>query len=300
MTAPAAPQWLADSLAVAPTSHDLEAGDLRIRYYDWGPIDAPGVVLIHGGLCHARWWDHIAPLLTGHRVLAVDLSGHGDSGRRESYDAHRWAQEVLAVVKGSGLSRPVLVGHSMGGQVAAAAAAAAPTEIGGVITIDTRFNDQPYTHRNKPSKAFKSLDQGIAEFVPVHAALGGAVDPLLIRHIAESSLTTNGDSWRWKRADKYAIAHVPLRSLLPYVHAPLAIIRTEHGLVTRDMSDEMRRLVPAPTAELELPGAGHNPMLEQPLALVTALRTLLSAWLPTVTVQATPPLNDESSSRVQH
>ena len=43
-------------------------------------------MLVHGGAAHSRWWDHIGPLLAdGRLVVAIDLSGHGDSARRESY-----------------------------------------------------------------------------------------------------------------------------------------------------------------------------------------------------------------------
>ena len=51
-------------------------------------------MLVHGGAAHSRWWDHIAPMLTeGWRVVAVDLSGHGDSDRRDHYSLDTWARE---------------------------------------------------------------------------------------------------------------------------------------------------------------------------------------------------------------
>ena len=69
---------------------------------------------------HAHWWSFIAPQLTHHYfVTALDLSGHGDSGRRTAYSAEQWANEVMAVFDDSGgLGRPIIVGHSMGGIVA--------------------------------------------------------------------------------------------------------------------------------------------------------------------------------------
>src|ERR1019366_6011017 len=66
-----------------------------------------------------RWWDHIGPLLAnGWRVVALDLSGHGDSGRRDSYTLDTWAREVLAVAADAGITTaPTVIGHSMGGLV---------------------------------------------------------------------------------------------------------------------------------------------------------------------------------------
>ena len=56
---------------------------------------------------HSGWWDHIAPFLSRtHRVIAPDLSGHGDSDCRDAYDLDIWAQELLAVPAAAGHSDP--------------------------------------------------------------------------------------------------------------------------------------------------------------------------------------------------
>ena len=68
-----------------------------------------GIVLVHGGAAHSRWWDHIGPLLAAdRRVVAIDLSGHGDSGRRESYSFDAWAGEMLAVAADAGHRRAAM------------------------------------------------------------------------------------------------------------------------------------------------------------------------------------------------
>jgi pimeloyl-ACP methyl ester carboxylesterase len=55
------------------------------------------VVLVHGGSAHRHWWDHIAPVIArDHGVVAIDLSGHGDSDRRPVYNFEAWAGEVVA------------------------------------------------------------------------------------------------------------------------------------------------------------------------------------------------------------
>jgi pimeloyl-ACP methyl ester carboxylesterase len=277
-----APDWLTTTLSSLPSGHEVDVEGTVIRSYRWGRTTDPGVVLVHGGLCHAHWWDHIAPMLRGHHVVALDLSGHGDSGRRLRYDAHQWGREVLAAAQDAGLSRPVLVGHSMGGQAVAAAAADFPAQVGGVVTIDTRFNDEQYVPRNKPSRVFTTLDEAVAQFRPVHADRGGDLPDALLRHVAETSLRYDGPGWQWKRDAHYDIDFVRLRDLLPGVLAPVAVVRTEHGLVTQEMAAEMRTLLRAPAVDVELAAAGHNPMLEQPLALIAVLRTLLGAWFPTV------------------
>ena len=100
------PAWFTEALA-APVSERVASQDgVPVAYRMWGGPSGRGIVLVHGGGAHSRWWDHIAPLLAAdRRVIAIDLSGHGDSGRRESYTIDRWAREVLAVVADAGRTR---------------------------------------------------------------------------------------------------------------------------------------------------------------------------------------------------
>ena len=77
----APPAWFASAIATLPVHRSLTVDGLKITYRVWGDPARPGLVLVHGGAAHAGWWDHIAPQLKSHRVVAVDLSGHGDSDR---------------------------------------------------------------------------------------------------------------------------------------------------------------------------------------------------------------------------
>lgn len=277
------PEWARDALAATPVEHDVLVDGANVRYRTWDQdCDEAPLLLVHGGLAHGQWWDHVAPLLPASRVVTIDLSGHGDSGHRNGYDAIQWAREIAGVIADARLSRPILVGHSMGGQPALVCATTVPHLVGGIILVDSRFNDVSYPPRDKPSRTYASLDDGTADFDTVHEAPGVSVPKYLLRHVAETGLIRNGETWRWKRDDRYHVAHTSLRDFLPHLHQPLAIVRTEFGLVSAEMAAEMRQLVAGPSVEVEIRRAGHNPMLEQPLAFVMELRTLLSEWFPSV------------------
>ena len=79
--------------------------------------DRPGLLFIHGGGAHANWWRFIAPFFANvYHVVAIDLSGMGDSDARHEYLPELWAQEIGTVIADVGFpGRPVVVGHSFGG-----------------------------------------------------------------------------------------------------------------------------------------------------------------------------------------
>src|ERR1700710_723324 len=107
----AIPPWFEKAIGRVPEHRDVVVDGVRIHYRAWGDPALPGLVLVHGGAAHSGWWDHVAPQLTGHRVVALDLSGHGDSGHRSGYDVQHWTDEVVGVAAAAGLDRPVVVGH---------------------------------------------------------------------------------------------------------------------------------------------------------------------------------------------
>lgn len=277
------PAWFRRALEAAPDGREHTVDGCRLRYRVWGKPDSPGLILIHGGGAHSGWWDHIAPLVESHRVIAPDLSGHGDSAWRDGpddYSVPRWAGEIAAVAAAEGLDRPVLVGHSMGGFVAAATAALHDTPLGGVIIIDTPLNDNPpeeetLRQRRRPTRVYPSLDEAVARFRTVPGQ--DVLLPYIARHIARESLRAADGGWTWKFDPNRAGSRTPIRSLLPEIDAPVALLRCEQGLLSPDWAREMAGLAGGAPV-ITLPDTGHHPMLDQPLALVTALRSILALW----------------------
>jgi pimeloyl-ACP methyl ester carboxylesterase len=104
-----------------------------------GPVS---VVFVHGWLCDRGYWrDQLEEFAQVHRVVALDLAGHGDSGlNRDDWTFPAFGEDVAAVINGLGLERVVLVGHSMGGPVIVEAARIAPQKVIGLVGVDTLQN----------------------------------------------------------------------------------------------------------------------------------------------------------------
>ena len=111
---------------------------VEIRYETAGAGD-PALIFIHGWSCDRSYWRaQMAHFAKSHRVVALDLGGHGESGfGREAWTIDSFGGDVAAVIDELGLERAVLIGHSMGGDVALAAARRLPGRIDGLVWVDT-------------------------------------------------------------------------------------------------------------------------------------------------------------------
>jgi pimeloyl-ACP methyl ester carboxylesterase len=276
-----APAWFLHAMAQKPALRDVVVEGCAIRYRIWGDTSLPGLVLVHGGAAHSGWWDHVAPLIGDHHVVALDLSGHGDSGRRPVYELQTWADEVVAVADAAGLDRPVIVGHSLGGWVAVTTGGQHADRVGAVVFIDSPLNDQPpeeekLRHRRRPTRVYASVEEAVGRFVTLPEQ--DSLLPFVREHVAQQSLRAVDGGWTWKFDPAFFGSRPRLRDLLVELAVPAALLRCEHGLVDDAMAREMRELVGGQLPVVALPFTGHHPMLDQPLALVAGLRTLLALW----------------------
>jgi pimeloyl-ACP methyl ester carboxylesterase len=279
------PQWFSRALAIEPDIGATEVAGTTIRYRAWGDRGQPGVVLVHGGAAHSRWWDHVAPLLAaGRRVAAMDLSGHGDSGRRTVYSLDIWADELIAVAEAAGIAGPpVLVGHSMGGFVTLTAARRHGAVLTGVLAIDSPVREltpEEKAARDRqafgPLRVYPSREEALKRFRPIPDE--GPVLSYVVDYIAAESIREVPGGWSWKFDPKIFGRPALSPSLLTTVDCRVALFRAERGLVSEQMGEVMYDRLGRAAPLIEIPDAGHHIMLDQPLALVTGLRTLLADW----------------------
>ncbi len=131
-----------DDFATPDRATFFEVNRTRLRAWCWGDPTAPPVVLVHGAYDHGRTWDDFAPRLVelGFHVVAIDVRGHGDSGRLSSGMA--WSActidlcelaRVLAPAPGTPIG---MIGHSMGGGQILTAAVTTPERFAWLVNLD--------------------------------------------------------------------------------------------------------------------------------------------------------------------
>ena len=125
------------------------ADDNQVRSFDGVKISfdvqgqgAPALVFVHGWSCSSQYWNkQTAHFATKHKVVTIDLAGHGQSGSaRKDYTIEAFGADVAAVIEKLDLNRIILIGHSMGGPVIVEAAAQMPERVICLVGADT-FHD---------------------------------------------------------------------------------------------------------------------------------------------------------------
>jgi pimeloyl-ACP methyl ester carboxylesterase len=287
---PGAPDWFVRALAVPEEDLEVTVDGCVIHALACGRPGTRGLVFVHGGGAHAHWWTHVAARFSPEfRVVSVDLSGHGDSGHRDRYTLEQWTDEVMAAADAGGIDGPpVIIGHSMGGFVTIATAARHGDRVSGAIVCDSPVTEpDPEIGAYRLREAFgRPRVYATVEEAVYHFRTVPAQDHYLdyvIDHVARRSIRPVPGGWQWK-FDREIFAQFGggLRGVaLPYlsrVRCRLALLRSEYGLVTADIGRSMFEELGRVTPVVEIPEAGHHAMLDQPLILLTALRTLLADW----------------------
>jgi pimeloyl-ACP methyl ester carboxylesterase len=116
-----------------------QVNELQLAGLSWGAPGEKPLLALHGWLDNAASFALLAPLLTGYNVVALDLTGHGQSARRSpdaSYQIWDDLPEILGVVEALGWDTFDLVGHSRGGIIATLLASAFPERVSRLVLLD--------------------------------------------------------------------------------------------------------------------------------------------------------------------
>jgi pimeloyl-ACP methyl ester carboxylesterase len=239
---------------------DLPGGDLHVR--EDGPRDAPPIVLLHGLAASTRWWDGVVGHLSGrHRVVRIDLLGHGGSEKpRDGYAMDEQADRLAALLERLHVPPATVVGHSLGGVVAAALAVRHPGRVERLVTIGT------------PAEwpAVERLSHRIVRWPLLGPAVRGLTpQPLIAREYPTAGLAEDFRRMTWRAFDRSADAmerHLeaaPLDRRLAGGEVPLLALFGSRERAAREGQPE--RLAALRRARVRvLAGQGHSPFVDRP------------------------------------
>ena len=279
------PTWFTDALATPYDVAEVTVDGAQVRYRAWGKPGRQAVVLVHGGAAHAGWWDHIAPFLgADHRVVSIDLSGHGDSDRRPKYSLDTWADEVLAVAAVESVGRPVIAGHSMGGFVGLTAAKLHGETLRGVVAIDSPVREVSPEAKSwlashstlPPNRIYPDRETVVARFRTLPEDEAGL--EYVRTHVADQSVHEVDGGWTWKFDPSIFLSSQMEPEDLAEAGCEVALVRGERGMATTDITESVAGVLGGHVPVTLVPDAGHHIMFDQPIALISLLQTLIGQW----------------------
>lgn len=253
------------------------ADGAKIAYESSGRGE-PVLVFIHGWTCDQTFWrEQVKYFATNHRVITVDLAGHGRSETpNRAWTIRNFAADVAAVVKAADVRRVVLIGHSLGGPVAAEAALLLPQQTLAIVGVDTFFDgwDSPW---------FAGLIDGLRTDWPTAS-----------RAFVRSMFTTRSDTALVARVSSAMTSASPAMAIPALADIPvwwhdrfdstMAAVRVPVGVIQASATGHQRLNAHRQSLALldtaVMTGLGHFLMLEDPARFDQVLEAQLRHLLP--------------------
>lgn len=198
----------------------VSSNGLKLAVYEWGDVNAPPVLLTHGGMDFAGTYDLFAPLLAdgGWRVVAWDQRGHGDSEYAALYSWDSDVRDAIAVMDTLSARAIPVLGHSKGGGLLMQLAEMAPHRVSHLVNVDglpgkgRRMVDVPEHERSRMMTAELGRwlehrrSSGTSERKPgtlddlAHrrARMNARLPIEWLRYLVTVGGRKDADGWRWK------------------------------------------------------------------------------------------------------
>jgi len=236
-------------ISIDPRQQCWEVNGLRLEGLCWGDESLPPILALHGWLDNAASFEMLAPLLDSHFVLALDLTGHGQSSRR-SDDAtyHIWDDlpEIMGVLEQLGWQTFDLMGHSRGAIISTILASAIPERVNHLVLLDAvtpqgipeedfprqlaKFLKDKPRRLNREGRVYSTVDQAIAARTKSGLSVPAA------KSLAQRSLASHPEGSVWSSDPRlYGASAVKLtkgqnRAILENLTMPTLFLQAENGL----------------------------------------------------------------------
>ena len=247
----------------------VSADGVQIRYEFRGK-DEPTLIFVHGWSCDRSYWREQLPYFAKkHRVVAIDLAGHGESGlNRKAWTLDAFGDDVAAVAAKLSLKQVVLIGHSMGGSVIVKAAPKIPGQVLGLVAVDQFFNLEEKHTQEEMDKFIAPFRVNFREAVSnwVRTVFTPKSDPKLVEWVVADmsacppdvglGAATEADG---ELAFAFNVDNCLIRALQK-VEAPLVFINSD----LQPTAEEINKRYPPFSKAKIVRGVGHFVMMEAP------------------------------------
>jgi N-formylmaleamate deformylase len=240
-----------------------ESNGIDIHYLRTGGAK-PSVILLHGLMGNGACWTPLARALEAEfDVVMPDSRGHGTSSAPHyGYRYDDLASDVVGLIHGLGLSRPLLLGHSMGGMTAAVVASRGAGIIGGLILVDPTFlspeRQQEVRDSDVADQHRRALGLQKSDLVAHARARHPHRSPAIIELQVGARLQT-----RMCAFDVLTAPNLEYRQVVNAIDVPTLLVIGDSSVVTLEMAEELRSLNPRVRLE-QVQNAGHGLPFEQP------------------------------------
>lgn len=259
---------------------DLPDGELQVAEHN--PAGGSPIVLLHCYTCAMDWWDGMVPLLErDHRVIAIDLLGHGGSEKpSDGYTPPDQAKVVAEALERLRVRGATVVGHSLGGAVVVALSEQSPELVARPVIIDMP-PDNTYDDGFGLSAALSFApvlgealwvakpDFSVRDGLEVAFAPGFDVPDAFVEDLKRMTYTAYDDS---PQGNDHYLHEKSLDQRMKETGKPLMVLMGAEEQLVDDPQRALDQYAAAvPGAETHLiAGAGHSPNVERP-ALVAKL-----------------------------
>jgi len=254
----------------------VNASDGVPIHYEVQGKGEPALVFVHCWSCNRHLWDNqVAEFSKTHRVVTIDLPGHGESGMdRKTWSVESYGDDVKTVVTKLDLKRVVLIGSSMGGPITLEAARRMPDRVVGIVPVDTLHDVESKVPPEQLDAVYKAME---ADFKGANATLMSQFffSPTTPQAVKDRILADINS-----RPPQTAIAI--LRAVFAYdpipalreIKAPIRAINADRVPTNLEVN---HKYAPQFDAVI-IKGTGHYPMLEAPAQFNAMLADILSKF----------------------